>query len=44
MYETYLPQIREFAMRQLKQHVINENLKVIYEDIITKDISLKYFN
>ena len=38
MYETYLPQIREFAMRQLKQHVINENLKVIYEEIITKDI------
>lgn len=38
MYETYLPQIREFALKQLKQHVINENLKVIYEEILVKDM------
>ena len=38
MYETYLPQIREFALKQLKAHVINENLKVIYEEILVKDI------
>ena len=37
IYETYLPQIKEFAYKQLKAHVINENLKVVYEELFTSE-------
>ncbi|MBE5934971.1 MAG: hypothetical protein E7262_04185 [Lachnospiraceae bacterium] len=37
IYNTYLPQIKQFADKQLKAHVINENLKVIYEELFTSD-------
>ncbi|MCR5610199.1 MAG: DUF5717 family protein [Lachnospiraceae bacterium] len=33
-YELYKPQIKTFMIKMLKQHVINESMKIIYEDLL----------
>ena len=37
IYNTYLPQIKDFAFKSLKAHVINENLKVVYEEVLADE-------
>ncbi|MBE5960042.1 MAG: hypothetical protein E7256_01445 [Lachnospiraceae bacterium] len=39
IYDTYRDRIREFALEQLKQSVINERMAVIYQDVC-KDIEV----
>lgn len=36
-YDAYLKQIKPFMRKQLKQHIINENMKIIYEDLLNED-------
>ena len=37
-YESYATQIKAFMLKQLSAHIINENMKVIYEDMLTEDV------